>query len=206
MPITTIQSVHNDRAWGLWKIHEELTVLEQSYVFSTEEKTYLHDISHPHKKLEWLASRLTVGMVCDYLQISYKGTLKTPEKKPYLCEQNGYVSISHSHDYAAAIIDRSKPVGIDIERIDPKIMAIRKKYLFDEEFSDDVRHMTQYWCIKEAGYKLAGEKGHSLKDDIMVQKFPAGLEEGETYIRIGVNTHKIVFSCHDNYVLAFNID
>ena len=206
MPIINIHSVHENRAWGLWNIREELSSMEHSYIFSQEEKMHLNDISHPHKKLEWLASRLTVGLVCDYLQISYTGTLKTPEKKPYLCEQNGHVSISHSHDYAAAIIDRSKPVGIDIERIDSKILSIRKKFLFEDEISDDVRHMTQYWCVKETGYKLAGEKGLSLKDDIIVQKFPSGLNEGKTKISIGINTYTVEFLTHDNYVLAFNID
>jgi 4'-phosphopantetheinyl transferase len=206
MPIISIHSIQEDRAWGLWNIREELTSLEQSYSFQLEEKQHLQDISHPHKKLEWLASRLTVGLVCDHLQIQYKGTFKTPEKKPYLCEQNGHVSISHSHDYAAAIIDRSKPVGIDIERIDTKILSIRKKYLFENEFSDDVRHMTQYWCIKETGYKLAGETGLSLKNDIIVQKFPSGLEQGKTKISIGIHTYTVEFFTHDNYVLAFNID
>ena len=206
MPIITIHNLDQNRAWGLWSIQEELPVLEDSYSFGLHEKEYLSGISHPHKKQEWLASRLTVGMVCDHLQMPYAGTLKTPDKRPYLCEQNGHVSISHSHSYATAIIDKTKPVGIDIERIDSKILAIRKKFLFEEEFSDDIRHMTQYWCVKETGYKLAGEKGLSLKDDIMVEKFEPGQIHGETLIHLGADTYKILFFEYDNYVVAFNID
>jgi len=206
MPIITIHNLDNDRAWGLWNIQEELQTLEESYTFGNHEKDYLATISHPHKKQEWLASRLTVGMVCEHLQLPYAGTLKMPDKKPYLCEQNGQVSISHSHAYAAAIIDKSKPVGIDIERIDTKILAIRKKFLFEQEISDDIRHMTQYWCIKEAGYKLAGEKGISLKDDIIVDPIPAGINHGETLIHLGVNTYRVLFFEYDNYIVAFNID
>ncbi len=206
MPIITIHNLDKNRAWGLWNIQETLPLLEEAYTFGINEAEYLGNISHPHKKQEWLASRLTVGMVCDHLQMPYAGTLKTADKRPYLCEQNGHVSISHSHEYATAIIDKNKPVGIDIERIDHKIMGIRKKFLFEEEFSDDVRHMTQYWCVKETGYKLAGEKGLSLKDDIIVDTFEPGLIQGETTIHLGTSTYKILFFEYDNYVVAFNID
>jgi 4'-phosphopantetheinyl transferase len=206
MPIITIQNLNENRAWGLWNIQEALPALEGAYTFGINEEEYLAHISHPHKKQEWLASRLTVGMVCEHLQMPYAGTSKMPDKRPYLCEQNGHVSISHSHEYAAAIIDKNKPVGIDIERIDSKILAIRKKFLFEEEFSEDVRHMTQYWCVKETGYKLAGEKGISLKDDIIVEKFEQGLVQGETIIHLGPLTYKILFFEYDNYILAFNID
>ncbi|MGN6645536.1 MAG: 4'-phosphopantetheinyl transferase family protein [Cytophaga sp.] len=204
MPLTNIHSLNESRAWGLWNIQEELSALEKNYIFASHEKEHLASISHPHKKQEWLASRLTVGLVCEHLQLPYAGTQKMPDKRPYLCEQNGHVSISHSHEYAAAIIDKNKPVGIDIERIDQKILAIRKKFLFEEEFSEDVRHMTQYWCIKETGYKLAGEKGLSLKDDIIVDPFSSGLAKGTTNIHIGDLTYKIEFFEHDNYILAFN--
>lgn len=206
MPLITIHNLNANRAWGLWNIQEELSKLEESYVFGSHEKEYLAGISHPHKKQEWLASRLTVGLVCEHLQLPYAGTLKMPDKRPYLCEQNGHVSISHSHEYAAAIIDKSKPVGIDIERIDTKILAIRKKFLFEEEFSEDVRHMTQYWCIKETGYKLAGEKGLSLKDDIIVEPFESGLNQGSTRIHIANVSYRVEFFEHNNYILAFNTD
>ena len=206
MPIITIHNLDKERAWGLWNIQEETKTLENSYSFGSEERMYLDGISHPKKKQEWLASRITVGMVCDQLLLPYAGTLKMLDKRPYLCNQNGLVSISHSHKYAAAIIDRHKPVGIDIERIDPKILAIRKKYLFEEEISEDVRQMTQYWCIKEAGYKLAGEKGISLKDDIIVDPIPTGVNHGETFIHLKSVTYKIIYFEYDNYIVAFNID
>lgn len=206
MPIITIHNLDTERAWGLWNIQEELQILEKAYTFGNQERDYLANISHPSKKQEWLASRITVGMVCENLQLPYAGTLKMPDKKPYLCEQNGQVSISHSHAYAAAIIDKKRPVGIDIERIDTKILGIRKKFLFEEEFSDDKRHMTQYWCIKEAGYKLAGSTGISLKDDIIVDPIPAGINHGETLIHLGVNTYRILFFEYDNYIVAFNIN
>jgi 4'-phosphopantetheinyl transferase len=206
MPIINIHNLTKDRAWGLWHIQEELPALEQAYTFGKHEADYLADISHPHKKQEWLASRLTVGMVCEHLRLPYAGTLKMPDKRPYLCEQNGHVSISHSHAYAAAIIDTHKPVGIDIERIDTKILGIRKKFLFEKEFSEDIRHMTQYWCIKETGYKLAGEKGISFKDDIIVAPFEAGLSNGTTEIYLGAITYTIQFFEYDTYIVAFNID
>jgi len=64
--------------------------------------------------------------------------------------------------------------------------------------------MTQYWCIKETGYKLAGEKGLSLKDDIIVEPFESGLIQGATTIRIGQLSYRVEFFEHNNYILAFN--
>lgn len=66
--------------------------------------------------------------------------------------------------------------------------------------------MTQYWCIKETGYKLAGQKGISFKDDIIVDPIESGLESGITKIHLSTTSYTIQFFEYDNYIVAFNID
>lgn len=88
--------------------------------------------------------------------------------KPYLSDEK-YISISHSFEYVCIVI-ASEPVGIDIEKERPKIQRIAAKFLHDSEYSNTTsdRMLTTLWCIKEAAYKLMGQKGLSFLNHIRV--------------------------------------
>lgn len=205
MPISLIQSLSPRRAFGLWRIDESLDFFQAYYPVNALEQPHLDSISHPHKQLEWYASRTTVATVCRHLNVPYMGTVRQMDNKPFLCDENGHISISHAHDYAASIMDMDAVCGIDIEKIDPKILAIRKKYLFESEYSDRPDVMTIYWCIKETGYKMHPSKGISLKEDILVQPFEFKGQEGETLIQVRGVEHRIKFFLYDGYAIAFNL-
>jgi phosphopantetheinyl transferase len=205
MPLYNIFNAGPDRAWGLWKIEESLEHFHSLYPINKVELPHFETISHPHKQMEWYASRTTISKVCNHLQLPYLGTVKQMDNKPFLCDEAAHISISHSHDYAAAIIDKERVCGIDIEKIDKKILSIRKKFLQPKEFSDDPIKTTLYWCIKETGYKMHPSKGISLKDDIIIQSIPDDLYEGETMIWVRHVPIKVQFLVHDGYGIAFNL-
>lgn len=88
--------------------------------------------------------------------------------KPHLSDEN-YISISHSFEFVCIVISAT-PVGIDIEKERPKIQRIASKFLHDSEYSETSsdRALTTLWCIKEAAYKLVGQKGLSFLHHIRV--------------------------------------
>ncbi len=97
----------------------------------------------------------------------------TPEKKPWLGNSSLHVSISHSHDYLAIILDKKKSTGIDIELLRDKVVAVRHKFLNAKESSlagHDVLKLTTIWAAKEAMYKAHGLKGIDFARDLAVEE------------------------------------
>ena len=76
--------------------------------------------------------------------------------KPYLVNMPFQISMSHSFDYAAVMISRKNPVGIDIELIKEKVEnVLPEKFMRPEEMDfiakDENRIQQLYvcWCAKE---------------------------------------------------------
>ncbi|MEB0249032.1 4'-phosphopantetheinyl transferase superfamily protein, partial [Mucilaginibacter sp. 5B2] len=79
-------------------------------------------------------------------------------------------------DYAAVMISKTRPVGIDIEQIKEKVERIAHKFLLPHElnFITDQHKIQQLyvcWCAKEAVYKCYGQKEVSFADNISLQPF-----------------------------------
>ena len=90
--------------------------------------------------------------------------------KPHLTDGQ-HISITHSFEFTAIII-ADFPVGIDIEKIRPKVDRIAVKFIKYESLpeNDEARYerLTQIWCIKESVYKLLSTPGLSFKRNVYV--------------------------------------
>lgn len=136
--------------------------------------TELNRISHPKKRLEWLASRYLLCFLLDQNEISFTQIVKNNFGKPSLLNSPWHISISHTVDHVAACIHPTKPVGIDLENTHPRLLMIREKFLNEVElaFCDtDIEKLCIIWSAKEALYKLYGQRALHLKDQIQVEPF-----------------------------------
>jgi 4'-phosphopantetheinyl transferase len=131
--------------------------------------------------------------------------------KPYLVNLPYHISLSHSYDYAAVMISKSRPVGIDIEQIKQKVERIAPKFLRPQELNAiDARHKIEQlyvcWCAKEAVYKCYGQKEVSFLDNIALQPFDyaaegslsARLHKGE----IDLN-YRVDYLQYEDYMLGY---
>lgn len=81
--------------------------------------------------------------------------------KPYLEGYDWKYNMSHSNDFAAVVLCNQE-VGIDIEKVTPRIRKISQRFLSDkqkEKFLKDemtLLDLTTLWTIKEAFTKLIG--------------------------------------------------
>lgn len=94
--------------------------------------------------------------------------------KPYLTNDFKHISISHSFDKMAIIINTKEPTGIDIEMIGNKILNIKHKFLSEielENANNDVEKTLIYWGAKETLYKIYGLKGVDFIKNISVNPF-----------------------------------
>lgn len=176
-------------SWGLWHITETLDELFEQLEPNEIDLSYLDKIGHEKKKKEFLASRLLLKQLLHYYDLEYKGVIKDDILKPYLVGHKCHISISHSHDYASAVIHPGQKTAIDIELLSIKMLDIVPKFLSNEErnfVERDERRATLLWCAKETMYKIYHGRGLIFKDNLFVRTFP-DKEEGfmETEICVG---------------------
>ena len=125
---------------------------------------------HPKKIAEYLMIRQMLKNQLPEHKILYKSI-----GQPYLFPKDFFISITHSYPFASLAISK-KRVGIDIEKIMPKILRVKHKFLHPTEIpwtlnEDEVDFLTVIWVIKEALYKLHPSKYWSLKNHYEVEQF-----------------------------------
>ena len=155
MPIFFQQDIDDDTRLGIWKIEEDEDFFLKSVVPQ-------RNVSHPHKKLQHLAGRYLLKYLFPDFPLFL--ILIADTRKPYLENEAYHFSISHCGDFAAAIVSKTKRVGVDIEIPTEKIIRIAHKFLHGEETimlhqwngRDNEEISTLIWSSKEAMFKWWG--------------------------------------------------
>ncbi len=151
----------------------DLHVLEKKLLpllTAEDRQVYSHFVSEKRKK-EWLVVRL---LLRDYLgrlpQIKYDS-----HGRPFLKDFDGYLSISHSHDYAVVCLDRL-PCAVDIDSLSRDYHKLAGRYLSADEqagFGRDNQKLALAWMGKEAMFKLMGRE-----NVIFAQQLRVFIEQG----------------------------
>lgn len=201
MPITKIEKINSNSFWCIWEISESVDQLLKKVVLSENGEKELEGISHPIKQRERLASRCCVQELVKQVGKEYKGITKDEHDKPHLIDLNYHISISHSYPYAAAILHKKLPVGIDIEKPVEKIGRIAHRFLNENEFSDcdgEIKKLCIYWAGKEAIFKLNGKIGLNFKKDIRISNFTLHKQDViRSEFSVGEDTARIALNYQD---------
>ena len=99
----------------LWKIEEPPSYFLDYLGINEIDLATVSNATHPIKQLEWLASRSCVKQCVEILEHTYLGIEKDCHNNPYLIDVQGFVSLSHTNEYAVAVVSLEEEVGIDIE-------------------------------------------------------------------------------------------
>jgi phosphopantetheinyl transferase len=174
MAIAYRHKIDEDTEFALWKIEEKAEDLYNQLQLDESEKAFVKQISNGKRHLHWLGTRVLLRKM---LTTDNFIDLKVDEHgKPYLVKIPYHISLSHSFDYAAVMISKSRPVGIDIEQVKDKVERIAHKFMKGAELAfindtNKVQHLYACWCAKEAVYKCNGEKEVSFVDNILLDAF-----------------------------------
>lgn len=104
----------------------------------------------------------------------YKGLDYTEHNKPYLVGDNRHISISHSHDKLAVLLNAERSTGVDIELVRDKVLRIKDKFLNAQEAvfaGKDLHRLIAIWAAKEAMYKWYGLKSLDFRIHLSVEDF-----------------------------------
>lgn len=172
MPVFYQQIIDEHTQLGVWNITEQED-------FFLQRVPLKRDVTHPHKRLQHLAGRFLLPYL--FADFPLKEILIADTRKPYLENEQYHFSISHCNNFAAAIASSTKRVGIDVERVTPKMTLIQHKFLGDAEweravanwqlalgnssfefgiwnleFDQNCQLLTLLWSCKEAIFKWYG--------------------------------------------------
>lgn len=211
MPLLSIHELPAGSKMALWKISEskkELTELLGNRV---------NDPSQPKNPAEnigihWLASRVCLSRIFLGQKVQIQ---KDRFNKPtlYINGTPWFISITHSFDYAGVLVSQHAEVGMDIERIDPRVNRVSHKFLTDSEqlisfHQDQTLINTLIWSAKETLYKVYGRKSMDFKENLNILPFLAS-DSGLLLGKISKPGIEVLLDIHyqqiENYVVTFAI-
>lgn len=207
MPLEKLEYQAEERAWGIWKINEnEHALLNQVNEYESISDT----ITHPEKRLEFIAGRVLARNLLEALGKPFEGVTKDVFGKPFFKQNTFQLSLSHSYPYVAALTDIRKSVGIDLEQIKKKLLKIGPRVLHPSELhdagEDETKHCI-YWCAKEALIKIYGKKDLIFSEHLLINSFKLE-KEGNLVGKIIVNETEtaipLQYFVYDNFVVVFN--
>ncbi len=175
---------------------------------SQNEREVLHTMKDFRKK-EWLSARMAFLLMLGKAPIFIKDEFG----KPWLKDDNHYISISHSLN-KVAIIYHSKRVGIDIQQRQDKILKLAPKFILPTEIEalkseEKLDCFHYYWGAKESLFKAYGEKKVDFKKHLKVDKMnPKTLQAVQASIHKENYTgqYNVHFESLNEYYLAYVIE
>ena len=210
MAIAYRHRVDDDTEFALWKIEEKAADLYKQLQLDEHEKAYFEKISTSKRHLHWLSTRVLLRTM---LRTDEYIDCKTDiHGKPYLVNLPYHISFSHSFDYAAVMMSKKAPVGIDIEQIKEKVERIATKFMNPGEMAfistDEhrIEHLYVCWCGKEAIYKCYGQKEVSFVNHISLAPFEfakagsvdARLHKGEVDLN-----YEVEYMQYEDYMIGY---
>ena len=174
MPLIFKENLLENDLWGIWEIKEEEDWFFNQWQLSPEENLHFNKLKG-RKRLEYVSARHLVHLLTG---LDHRNPIHTDltGKPIFLWDPTSHLSISHSHQYAAAILSKTSKVGIDIQLIVPQMRKVAKRVFSSTELSfasteNELEMLHILWGIKEAVYKAFGLGGIDFKNQISVHSF-----------------------------------
>ena len=175
MPLFYQHTINEDTKLAVWKIEEPEN-------FFLTKAPLQANITHPQKRLQHLAARYLLQYL--FPNFPYSQILIAPTHKPFLPNKQYYFSLSHSGNYAAAIVSAKHQVGIDIEIASTKVLKVAHKFLNETEILNfklpthnlqfttyNLQLTTLLWSSKETMLKWCGNNSIDFKKNLLLQYF-----------------------------------
>ena len=161
-----------------------------------------------HRKREWLSARVLLKeLLGEEKEIRY-----TDSGKPYLADCSSFISISHTKGYVAVIVNKERPVAIDIEQIASRVERVRTRYMNATEEQNlskenPLIHLLLHWSAKESLFKWMDESDINFQTQLHIHPFEPKIDEWAEFTAHETRTDKQQeFRIHnivtDKYVLT----
>jgi len=203
MPIYQKKNISASIKIGIWKITEMENELFNLMLNLGFDKAAISKTNNKQHLKQWMATRLILATFFDDAKIIYDDL-----GKPSLT--NGWnISISHSNEFVAIILNKNEHCGIDIEKISEKPARIKHKFLNPEDLKNITsnEHLTLYWGAKEALYKYYGKKEVLFIEHLFIENFSTNKDnfQGKIVMSNFKKTVDMTYKIIDNYILVYTL-
>ncbi|MDR2802425.1 MAG: 4'-phosphopantetheinyl transferase superfamily protein [Prevotellaceae bacterium] len=168
----SIQKHKDGSVIAIWEITETEDMLRQICPLPHRDEEEMRFITNAQRRKE----RFVVYLLLERLfgKKIYLGYYDNG--RPFLQNEVGDVSISHTSRFACIIYHPAEHVGIDIENTLRNFSAVEKKALSakEQDYLNEKNRNTQLcliWSAKEALYKYIGESGIDFAAQLEIEKF-----------------------------------
>lgn len=188
MPLFYQQDINENTKLAIWEIEENEDFFKGKHSINA-------NIIDTKKRIQHYAGRYLLTYL--YPEFPFHKILISESNKPFLQNQEFQFSISHTSNYAAAIVSKSNNVGIDIEITNERVMKVAHKFLSDHEMGIfslnnqnnlnlsissidknynvndyyQIKLLTTLWSCKETVYKWWGNGKVDFKKMIAIDYF-----------------------------------
>ena len=207
MPLFKEHRINADTKLGVWHCSETIPQLLEMAVIDEGDWDRCASFKNQQRQKQFLAVRILCSKLIGACKIMYR-----PGGMPYLEGKEQHISISHCHDYVAIIISNSPAIGIDIQKIDNKILRIRNRFVNDEDKKiidfENIKHLTLLWCVKESLYKINGDPKVFFKEHMKLEHW---YNQASSQLKASINLdlyrrkHQFKFEILENYVLVYTV-
>ena len=156
---------------GVWQIDESFDELCARFSGPEAYIPALTGLTSNKRHIERLAARaLLKEMLGREVAVNYRDN-----GAPCLADGSFHISVSHTKNYVAVLLDAEKRVGVDIEQRSEKVVSLAGKFInHTQEYISCTKsslHLLLHWSGKEAVYKLLGETGVIFSRQLLVKPF-----------------------------------
>src|SRR5580698_6136751 len=127
MPLYLEKNLPGGGALALWQIDENENWFSSQLIFTDENKTELAKISHPRRRMQWLACRLMLQKLFPETMRVYKSSAGKPSSK------HAHIALAHTRNLAAVLVHPTLACGADVELMETKIGLIAHKFVSGQE-------------------------------------------------------------------------
>ena len=198
MPVTW-ENEYKGAKVAIWRIEESIESLSHQLAEINPSLEPPAEFKAEQRILQWYAVRLLAKEISGSISINYDDS-----GRPW--PENGYLSISHSHDHVAVIYHSSKAVGVDLQLIDEKVLRIAHKFINEKETPQDIEDHVRIWSIKEAAYKIQGTGSPYFKRDYTVSNLQANEGSCIVWTKEAALTLDFLLAKHDDFILAATVE
>ncbi|MDD4777699.1 MAG: 4'-phosphopantetheinyl transferase superfamily protein [Fermentimonas sp.] len=195
---------------GIWKMDETIEELLELFppTLRSEANNYINSLRSKRRITEWLCTRIMLFELLGETKIIQN----REDGKPYLADSSYNISISHTRNHAAIILNKSFPVGIDIEIKSDRVEKLAYKFVSEKEHIDPeqkILHQLLHWSVKECMFKLINEQGIDFKKHLLIHRFTPeqnGVITATEFRTAENRTYNLNYEVHPEYVLTWVVD
>jgi len=190
---------------AVWQMTETVDDLIRLTNVSEKLKREVEGFQSEKRKKEWLTVRILLN---DVLRVAHSDEIIYDDKgKPHLEKGKGYISFSHTQNFAAIIYHPEKSVGIDIETEHPSIEKIAHKFVNEKEslFINKEKQKEMFhviWGVKEVLFKMDGKGEIDFRKHLHVKSFTLS-NEGTVDAEIRKDNSRVRFAINYFYSEKF---